>query len=423
MSAPVTEFEASGGLSWTSLAGEAAFLDAVSALGPRVRVVSAGINAAGRALRWVVIAHPGASSVGDRPAVLFVAQQHGAEAAGREALLQLIRELATTADPELVDYLSRVTVVCIPTANPDGLPGVVAPNGTYENAQGVNLNRDHYELTQAESRSIQRAITQYQPVIVVDSHEAGGGIARNFGFQRGTDATIHPAIRALNDVLCSDLIARGDLIGYDGYLFSDSVERSASLRQAAGVRNGMSLLFETDMAPTLDGVAAPRALRAEFQSASFRYVIDFHKRNFDAISAACGAARVLGAVRRAYPDTVFDWGGGSESRTTPPGYFVTTAQRTTHDAIFDSFGLPESASTGGVDVSIEGHFPLALVLMDSRSSNKAFSAAPLSSEPLQPGYGPQQQTQAGFRRADRFVDTGAGWRRADVRVLVGGAWQ
>lgn len=422
MSLPITEFESSGGLTWTSLAGEAAYLSAVAAIGARVRIVSDGLNAAGRALRWIEIAHPGASSVGERPTILLVAQQHGAEAAGREAILQLIREWATTTDPASVAYLSKVKIVCIPTANPDGLPGVVVQNGSYENAQGVNINRDHFALTQPETRTIQRAITQYRPVIVVDSHEAGGGVAKNFGFQRGTDATIHPAIRALNDRLCSDLIARGGEVGYEGYLFSDSVERSESLRQSAGVRNALSILFETDMAASIPGVTAPRALRAGFQAQSIRYVTEFHARHFEQIAAACGAARGLGAYRAVYPNVVFDWGAGVKSRTTPQGYFVTAAQRATYSAHFDVFELPELPASGGVNVKIDNHFPLLAVLADGRSSISAFAATVLDL-PTEQGYGLQQQTPDGLRRAPRMINSGNGWTLADARVRVGDSWQ
>lgn len=121
MSAPLTGFESRGTGAWTTLVEEAAFWDALSAVaGPRVRVTDAGVNGAGKALRYIEVGYPAAVSPTES-AVLLVAQQHGEEAAGREALFQLIRDWSTTSDAGMQAYMARTRIVCVTTANPDGL--------------------------------------------------------------------------------------------------------------------------------------------------------------------------------------------------------------------------------------------------------------------------------------------------------------
>ena len=96
--------------------------------------------------------------------VLYYAQQHGDEVAGKDALLTLIRDIAERPAqlPEDVDlYL-------MPMLNPDGAEAHRRVNGA-----SADLNRDHLLLAQPETRALHRVARRIRPHLAVDSHEFG----------------------------------------------------------------------------------------------------------------------------------------------------------------------------------------------------------------------------------------------------------
>ena len=408
---------------WTTLVEEAAWWPVIAALGPRVRVRDEGVNAAGKALRSVEIGYPTVSDGIGRPTIVLVAQQHGGEAAGREALMQLCREWATTADPATIEYLRAFRIVCLPTCNPDGLPIPGVQPSVYHNGNDVNINRDHYALSQAESRLIQRVITAERPIVVVDSHENGtpGGVRA--GFNTATAMSVYEPLRLHGTALVAELISMATSMGVTGYLFSGADGASAALRQVGGMRGAMAVLFETDMFAT-HPTHEPRSVRVATQVAAFRRVIDYAYRNRTALVSASAAARSRGRVAVAFPTgRVFDWENGVSVRPPPARYGLTTEQRTLAAAQFEVFALPDVAVPGGVEVSIEHEYPLIPLLFDARSSEEVVAATVVPRPARQPGYGLQQQTPDGLRRAPRVINSGNGWTLADARVRVGESWQ
>jgi hypothetical protein len=105
--------------------------------------------------------HFGAGS--GKPLVLAVAQQHGDEPAGAEALLALAQALTK---PPLARALERVDVVLLPRANPDG-----AAFAMRTGRHGSDINRDHLLLRTPEARAQALLVREFQPVVVVDAHE------------------------------------------------------------------------------------------------------------------------------------------------------------------------------------------------------------------------------------------------------------
>src|SRR5690554_7164661 len=152
-------------MSWTSLEDEASLLASLAESG-RVAVDVAGQSVLGRPLRVVRVGHPEPPSVDKRAALLLVGCQHGHEPAGREAILGLLQHLATTTDPDELLLLEEFGVVAMPTTNPDGFVA-----NSRENANGVDLNRDHIELTQPETRVIASVLGRTRPLVAVDTHE------------------------------------------------------------------------------------------------------------------------------------------------------------------------------------------------------------------------------------------------------------
>jgi hypothetical protein len=125
-----------------------------------------------------------------RPVVLLVAQQHGDEPAGAEALLWVARELAGGRFGRALD---RVDVVLLPRANPDG-----AAWNTRVAANGIDINRDHLLLRTPEAQAQARLVRELAPLLVVDLHEhtVVGRYLEKFGAVQRNDLLLQYAMTA-----------------------------------------------------------------------------------------------------------------------------------------------------------------------------------------------------------------------------------
>lgn len=135
------------------------FLAAVDGKGG-VTVSIAGESTRGRPVYLVHVGRAGAAPAARR--VLFYAQQHGDEVAGKDALLYLIRDLAR--DPSRLPAAAELWI--LPLMNPDG-----AVAGTRESGAGVDLNRDHIGIEQPETRALHEVVRRVRPHVAVDCHE------------------------------------------------------------------------------------------------------------------------------------------------------------------------------------------------------------------------------------------------------------
>ena len=137
-----------------------AFLESVARPG-FISVTEEARSTQGRKVLLVRLNRGGAKA---RFKVLYYAQQHGDEVAGKDALLTLVRDIAArpTLLPEDVDlYL-------MPMLNPDGAEAHRRVNGA-----GADLNRDHLLLAQPETQALHRVARRIRPHLAVDSHEFG----------------------------------------------------------------------------------------------------------------------------------------------------------------------------------------------------------------------------------------------------------
>ncbi len=168
---PLTGFEERGGADWTTEQEERRFLRQVDRLSDRVSMQGIGRTLEGRRLDLVQIASeqrtPAEVAAGST--VLFACSQHGNEPAGREACLQMIRDLSMDDSPATQRLLERSTILVVPTANPDGRAA-----NTRGNSEGVDINRDHLELETNEGQAIAKVVRDYSPQVVHDAHEFGG---------------------------------------------------------------------------------------------------------------------------------------------------------------------------------------------------------------------------------------------------------
>jgi hypothetical protein len=164
----------------------AAFLAALSAKSPLVRTMSFGTTEQGRAMPLVSLSNPAVARPSDKPAgrpvVFLLANIHGGEVEGKEAVQVLMRRLAYG---DLRPLLDRMVVIIAPNYNADGNEAVdvmnrtaqygpIAGVGRRENAKGLDLNRDYMKLESAEARALAAALTAWDPHLMVDLHTTNG---------------------------------------------------------------------------------------------------------------------------------------------------------------------------------------------------------------------------------------------------------
>ena len=163
-----------------------AFLTALSAKSPLVRVQTFGTTEEGRPMPLVTLSNPPVSKPAERPAgrpvVFLLANIHGGEVEGKEAVQVLMRRLT---GGDLRPLLDRMVIVIAPIYNIDGNEAVdvmnrtaqygpVAGVGRRENIKGLDLNRDYMKLESPEARALAAAFTAWDPHLVVDLHTTNG---------------------------------------------------------------------------------------------------------------------------------------------------------------------------------------------------------------------------------------------------------
>ena len=121
--------------------------------------------------------HPDGKNV-----VLLLGNIHSGECAGKEALLQMIRELALNPDSP---WLEKNILLFLPNYSADsndqmGLenrPGQIGPEngmGRRNNLQRLDLNRDFMKIESPEARSLVALIDRNDPYVFVDFHTTNG---------------------------------------------------------------------------------------------------------------------------------------------------------------------------------------------------------------------------------------------------------
>ncbi|GCD98864.1 M14 family metallopeptidase [Embleya hyalina] len=355
-----TGFERRGGLSWTTAAEERDLLRELIAAAPspdrvgwepaRVTVTRVGGSARGRDVELITVS--GARTVPEPIRVLFVCGQHGDEPAGREACLKLVRDLADDRSAAGRRLLERVTVLVLPTPNPDGLAA-----GTRATAEGVDLNRDHLAVASPEARAVRRVLRETRPHIVHDLHE----------FDVPTDASVAPtlylwprnlnvdpelrglAVELARDRIGSALRAAGwasDVYGADptGRLGGDGDERL--LRNAAALDHAVAVLVEVDANPTSalerDDAALLHRRRVGAHLVAARATLRMAAERGEAVTSAIRASRARAehGPERVYLDGADNLPATWAAPLEPPcAYRLTPAQYATARATLAEHGI------------------------------------------------------------------------------------
>ena len=163
-----------------------AVLAAAAGTDPGLHVGTFGQTVEGRDLPLVVWGAAGATPDAVRQPgttrVLVFADIHAGETAGKDAMLELLRDVANGAHAHWPDSL---VVMIAPIYNADGNERLAYDNrpyqlgpvdgmGTRANAQGLDLNRDFVKLASPEARALVGLIDAADPHVVVDLHTTNG---------------------------------------------------------------------------------------------------------------------------------------------------------------------------------------------------------------------------------------------------------
>jgi hypothetical protein len=407
---PRTGFEQRDGASWTTHDEELAFLAAVAAAAPeRMRVEVIGHSLDERPLHQVTLGLPAAPHArhDDRPTVLFVGSQHGNEPAGREAVLIALRDLALTAEPQVLAQLAQQTVLVVPSANPDG-----RARNTRGNAAGIDINRDHLALTTPETQAIHRVIRDWAPDTILDHHEYGPGVPVLYDadilYLWPRNLNVDAGVRDLSRTLCEEYIAKGARAGgytadvYGLYKIGpNEVTQTAGdedegiCRNAVGLRHHLGVLIESAVSQSvtgergLDEVLESAANNRRRVSSQVQTVVDtlrFLRDQGHLARHATASAPALAAAAGAERTRPTYFGGADNQPPTasqidfppPVRYDLTPAQAAALTGTFTLHGI-QSAPVGDVVQVPMGQAarPVIPLLLDGRGRRRVTSGTPV----------------------------------------------
>ncbi|MCL4209232.1 MAG: M14 family metallopeptidase [Phycisphaeraceae bacterium] len=284
-------------------------MDRLASASPLAVRAQLGRTSEDREIPLLIIADPPVSSAVEARAsgkVIFFAfaNIHAGEVEGKEALLMLARELATSEGHPL---LKDLVVVLAPIYNADGndrfgpvarnRPGQDGPEevGVRPNAQGFDLNRDYVKLESPEARALVRFFTEWDPHVTVDCHTTNGSYHRyTLTYDAPTNPSgFLPSIEFVRDAMLPEvtkrLLAR---TGYDTFFYGDFnrdhtawVTYSAQPRYGGpyqGLRGQMQVLSEAySYAPYRDRVICTREFVRELMTYSAEHrekVLELHQQ-------------------------------------------------------------------------------------------------------------------------------------------------
>jgi Zinc carboxypeptidase. len=164
------------------------FLDSLRALRAPLAFGSIGKTSEGRDIPYVIASRPLVSTASEakrlgRPIVYVQGNIHAGEVEGKDALLALLRDLAYSSKPNVLD---SIVLIAVPIYNADGNErfATQATNRTEQNgpeivgvrpnAQNLDLNRDYVKAEAPETRASLAMFSTWDPDVFVDLHTTDG---------------------------------------------------------------------------------------------------------------------------------------------------------------------------------------------------------------------------------------------------------
>ncbi len=252
----------------------------------------------------------------DKPIVLIVNNVHGGEVAGKDAAMEIMRDLV---QGDLRPLLDEVVVLVVPTINPDG-----AEVRRRTNEEGFDMNRDYIKLESQEVHAlVTKVIQEWQPDIWVDTHH-GGSAPYTLTYQTNMNPAGDQGLVAFgNDRILSRVRQALRAEDYDGFWYTGVgnvngvegwVPTSVEPRKQhvfATLSNTVGFLYETpssshrvmndgtEVVPIPEGERYRHQVRGQYIGQ--RELIRFAAEEGEDLKAVVAAARD-GAIRRGNDD-------------------------------------------------------------------------------------------------------------------------
>jgi hypothetical protein len=164
------------------------FLDSLRALRAPLSFGSIGKTSEGRDIPYVIASRPLVSTASEakrlgRPIVYVQGNIHAGEVEGKDALLALLRDLAYSRKPNVLD---SIVLIAVPIYNADGNERFALQSvnrteqngpemvGVRPNAQNFDLNRDYVKAEAPETRASLAMFDTWDPDVFVDLHTTDG---------------------------------------------------------------------------------------------------------------------------------------------------------------------------------------------------------------------------------------------------------
>lgn len=378
---PTTGFEDRNGESWTTLEEEIDFINEVAAMSDRIRVTLEGSSVLGKPIHLIRVGNPLLTDeeIANGRNIFIMGTPHGNEPAGREMSLSLIRDLAFTDDPEMLELLSKSTILFMPTPNPDG-----RQDNRRTNEWRLDNNRDNLNLTSPENEIIAGVLSYYDPDITVDLHERPTGTSPDIEGLWPRNLNVDEDLRALNVKLVEEYVfpsaeADGWTTGLYGRPGGSGGEDERILRNVGGLRNGLALLTES-------AGRAPLQDRADMQRSVMNGAIAFYQDHFDEIAEVRAGAKERRTADGIDPSVPFyldgadNWAPTMILENKPMGYLLTKDQANTVSKHINLFNIQTEDVDNGVFASM--HQPMMTILpllFDERAKYNEISALPVYS--------------------------------------------
>jgi hypothetical protein len=267
------------------------FLEVAAAQSSDLHLTHFGYSVEGRKLPLVVwgteSAHPETLKDDPRLRIFIQANIHAGEVCGKDAMLALIRDLASG---RYESWKESVVLVVAPVYNVDGNErvslynrprqnGPVGGMGQRPNAQNLDLNRDHMKLASPEARSLVGMMNAYDPHVLIDLHTTNGTRhGYHLTYSPPLNPNTDPAIDGLlrNELLPDVTSSIRDRKGWEFYYYGNLPFRSGNRgwytfdhrprfnNNYVGLRNRVAILSEAyAYAPYKERVLASRAFVEE----------------------------------------------------------------------------------------------------------------------------------------------------------------
>lgn len=351
---PTTGFENRDGKDWTTIVEEEQFLVELAQRSERTTYSVVGQSVEQRPIYLVRVGYPAPPSddkIATGRSILIAGTPHGNEPAGREMALQLMRDLAFTNDEQLLNQLKDVTILFMPTPNPDGREA-----NKRGNAWEMDNNRDHLNLKSPEMQAMAKVMNEFQPHITVDAHERPSGSNPHMEMAWPRNLNIYEPLRHLSkemieDYLMPDVEKAGYTTGVYGFPTSSTNGNERVLSNMLGLRHSMGLITES-------AGKQPAKDRVEMQLVTAYSILRFYReRRRDVIKVVTEAPQYRAAAGAKQAPFYLD---GSDNRTPPDwavldpapyGYLLNTSQAKAIRRHIELFSLKtENVSTYGMFV-------------------------------------------------------------------------